>query len=102
MEVGLSSFLWGQRLLCGPTLCLLHLPVCRASPHSELASFFFKRYFLVFFLAMLGLRCCAQAFSSCGEQGLLFVMVHTFPLVWLLCCRAGALGSSLRSSAAWA
>ena len=41
MEVGLSSFLWGQRLLCGPTLCLLHLPVCRASPHSELASFFF-------------------------------------------------------------
>ena len=64
--------------------------------------FFFKSYFLVFFLAMLGLRCCAQAFSSCGEQGLLFVVVYTFPLVWLLCCRAGALGSRLRSSAAWA
>ena len=27
------------------------------------------------FLAVLGLRCCAQAFSSCGEQGLLFVVV---------------------------
>ena len=28
------------------------------------------------FLAALGLRCCAQAFSSCGEWGLLFVVVH--------------------------
>ena len=25
------------------------------------------------FLAALGLRCCVQAFSSCGERGLLFV-----------------------------
>ena len=24
-------------------------------------------------LSVLGLRCCAQAFSSCGERGLLFV-----------------------------
>ena len=29
-----------------------------------------------FFLAKLGLRCCAQAFSSCGEWGLLHVVVH--------------------------
>ena len=29
-----------------------------------------------FFLAALGLRCCARAFSSCGEQGLLFVAVR--------------------------
>ena len=27
-------------------------------------------------LAVLGLRCCARAFSSCGERGLLFVAVH--------------------------
>ena len=27
-------------------------------------------------MAALGLRCCTQAFSSCGEQGLLFVVVH--------------------------
>ena len=27
-----------------------------------------------FFLAVLGLRCCVQAFSGCGEQGLLFVV----------------------------
>ena len=24
---------------------------------------------------MLGLRCCARAFSSCGERGLLLVVV---------------------------
>ena len=33
-------------------------------------------YFIYLFLAALGLRCCARAFSSCGEQGLLFVVVH--------------------------
>ena len=26
------------------------------------------------FLAVLGLHCCEQAFSSCGKQGLLFVV----------------------------
>ena len=29
--------------------------------------------FIYLFMAALGLRCCAQAFSSCGERGLLFV-----------------------------
>ena len=28
-----------------------------------------------FFLAALGLHCCAWAFSSCGERGLLFFAV---------------------------
>ena len=27
------------------------------------------------FLAVLGLHCCVQAFSSCGEWGLLFIAV---------------------------
>ena len=38
----------------------------------------FKKYMYLFylFLAALGLRCCARAFSSCGKQGLLFVVVH--------------------------
>ena len=27
-------------------------------------------------MVALGLRCCAHAFFSCGEQGLLFVAVH--------------------------
>ena len=35
---------------------------------------FIYLYFL--FLAALGLCCCVQAFSSCGEQGLLFVAVR--------------------------
>ena len=29
-----------------------------------------------FFLSVLGLRCYARAFSSCGEWGLLFVAVR--------------------------
>ena len=36
------------------------------------SSIFFEDYF---FLALLGLHCCVQAFSSCSEQGLLFVAV---------------------------
>ena len=31
--------------------------------------------FFFFFLTALG-RCCAWAFSSCGERGLLFIAVH--------------------------
>ena len=33
------------------------------------------------FLAALGVRCCTQAFSSCGEQGLLFVAVRGLLIV---------------------
>ena len=45
------------------------------------AKFFFKFYL---FLAALGLRCCAWAFSSSGERGLLFVACADFSLRWLL------------------
>ena len=38
--------------------------------------FFFFNKFIYLFLAVLGLRCCTRAFSSCGEQGLLLVAVH--------------------------
>ena len=38
---------------------------------------FFKFIYLIYlFLAVLGLRCCAWAFSSCGERGLLSIAVH--------------------------
>ena len=38
-------------------------------------------YLLIYlFLPVLGLRCCARAFSSCGEQGLLFVVVRGLPI----------------------
>ena len=50
-------------------------------------------YFIYLFLSALGLRCCAQAFSSCGERGLLFVVVCGLLIVVAsLCCRAQALG----------
>ena len=39
-----------------------------------LCNFFLINLFILS-LAELGLRCCAQAFSSCGEPGLLFVVV---------------------------
>ena len=38
--------------------------------------YFFLNKFIYLFLAAFGLRCCAQAFSSCGEWGLLFLAVH--------------------------
>ena len=37
---------------------------------------FLKINLFYLFLAALGLHCCAQAFSSCGERGLLFVVVQ--------------------------
>ena len=37
---------------------------------------FFKFLFIYLFLAALGLRCYVQAFSSCGEWGLLFIVVR--------------------------
>ena len=37
--------------------------------------------YLFLFLAVLGLRCCARAFSSCSERGLLFVAVHGLLIV---------------------
>ena len=38
--------------------------------------FFLINFFIYLFLAALGLCCCMRAFSSCGERGLLFVVVH--------------------------
>ena len=38
--------------------------------------YLFIYFWLYLFLVVLGLRCCTRAFSSCGEQGLLFVVVH--------------------------
>ena len=39
-------------------------------------SFLKKFYFIYLFLAVLGLRCCTWALSSCGERGLLFAVVR--------------------------
>ena len=42
----------------------------------DLFILFFFFFLIYLFLAALGLCCCARAFSSCGERGLLFVAVH--------------------------
>ena len=55
---------------------------------------FFKNKFIYLFLAVLGLRCCTWAFSSCGEQGLLLVavcgllIVVAFLVAWALGAQA--------------
>ena len=38
--------------------------------------FFFKYNFIYLFMAVLGLRFCARAFSSCGKWGPLFIAVR--------------------------
>ena len=44
-------------------------------------------------MAALGLCCCVQVFSSCGERGLLLVVVRgLLILVGSLCHKAWALG----------
>ena len=47
----------------------------------------------ILFLAMLVLRCCARAFSGCGEQGLLFVVVRRLLIAVASRCGAWALGA---------
>ena len=52
--------------------------------------------YLVIYLfgAVLGLRCCMRAFSSCSEQGLHFVVVRGLLVaVASLCCGSQALGA---------
>ena len=44
-------------------------------------------------MAVLGLRCCEQAFSSCGEQGLLFIAVRGLLIMVVSRCGTRALGA---------
>ena len=67
----------------------------RQSPErSQSASVFFKfNYFIYLFLVALSLRCCAPAFSSCSERGLLFIAVRGLLIAVASCCGAQALGT---------
>ena len=40
-----------------------------------------KKNSSTFFLAVLGCHCCVQAFPTCSEQEVLFVLVHSFSLL---------------------
>ena len=42
---------------------------------------FLKKHLFIYFFAALSLRCCARAFSSWGERGLLFVAVRGLLIV---------------------
>ena len=77
----LLSILWGKHL--GVEL-LDHMVIF----------FFLQFFFFNLFLAGLGLRCCARAFSSCSKWGLLFVAVCGLLIAMAsLCCGARALGA---------
>ena len=63
-----------------------NLPINRYAYVRKTCSLFFNYYYFIYlfiylFLAALCLRCCAQAFSTCGERGLLFVAVRGFVTV---------------------
>ena len=62
--------------------------------HSFIYLFIFISLYILLFLAALGLRCCAWAFSSCGERGLLFVVVCRLLIAGAsLVAEHGALGT---------
>ena len=47
------------------------------NPRVFFVCLFFKNYlFIYLFMAVLGLRFCVRAFSSCGKWGPLFIAVH--------------------------
>ena len=48
----------------------------QGSPRKVGFLFLFFNKFIYLFLAVLGLRFCARAFSSCGERGPLFIAVR--------------------------
>ena len=59
-------------------LSCIFIIIILATSFLELNLFGFKFIYLFIYLlmAVLGLHCCAQAFSSCREQGLLFLAVR--------------------------
>ena len=63
------------------------------SPHALQKLFFLLFlgvYFIYLFMAVLGLRFCARAFSSCGKWGPLFIAVRGPLIIAASRCRAQA------------
>ena len=71
-----------ERFLTGCVLKTLTEQIHLSQEMRNLILFYFILFILFcsllffFFLAVLGLRCCVWAFSSCGEWGLLFIVVR--------------------------
>ena len=57
---------------------MLAIQICQRAAIQCFLFFLYKFICFIYllFLAALGLRCCAWAFSSCGKRGLLFFAVH--------------------------
>ena len=66
--------------------CLFYFFGLYVCPYVSARLFFFmctelSLLFIYLFLVALGLHCCAWAFSSCGEWGLLFITLHRLLIV---------------------
>ena len=57
--------------------CLWYLITCAV----PLIYLFIYLFLFLFIFGCVGLRCCTQAFSSCSEQGLLFIVVRGLLIV---------------------
>ena len=58
-------------------VCVCMCAISQAHRKKASEFFFFKFYlFIYLFMAVLGLRFCARAFSSCGKWGPLFIAVR--------------------------
>ena len=64
----------------------------REVPGRRILFFWFVCLFIYLLLAVLGLCCCARAFSSCGERGLLFIVERGLLIVVASHCGERALG----------
>ena len=72
------------------------LCVCVCLPSESILFIYFLIILFHLFLAALGLRCCAWAFSSCGERGLFFAAVRG--LLIAVASRCGAWAPGVRAS----
>ena len=76
------------KLHCEKLICISSKPVFFFFYNFKKNKFI---YFIYFFLAVLGLRCCVRAFSSCGKRELLF-LERASHCGGFSCCGAWALG----------
>ena len=71
--------------------------ICKSQSLDQVISTIFSDFNQsAFFWAVLGLRCYVWAFSSCGEQGLLFLAVRG--LLIAVASRGGAQALGVRAS----
>ena len=68
---------WGQAVPFSTPAGSLGLGLCSTTvPMMFFGFLFFLILFIYLFMAVLGLRFCARAFSSCGKWGPLFIAVR--------------------------